>query len=153
MSLECHYIGHNLKASISAFSRLRKENVMTTILLVDDENIILSSLTYFLETFGWNVIAVSDCIKASEILKSDTKLDITVTDIRMTPINGLELLGMARTSRPAMPVILITGFGSEKIFRQARELGAFECLSKPFIPEILKKTIEDALKQQSEQLK
>ena len=131
---------------------LQKEDVMTTILLVDDENIILSSLTYFLESFGWNVIAVSDGLKASAILKSDNKIDIMVTDIRMTPINGMELLGMARESRPTMPVILITGFGSEKILKQARELGAFDCLSKPFVPEILKKTIEEALKQQSEQV-
>jgi len=123
---------------------------MITILLVDDENIILTSLTYFLQAFGWNVIPISNSLEAADILKSDRKVDVMVTDIRMTPINGMELLGMARNLRPSMPVVLITGFGSEKIFRQARELGAFDCLSKPFIPEVLKKTIEDSLKQQAE---
>jgi DNA-binding NtrC family response regulator len=58
----------------------------------------------------------------------------------------MELLKRAKKVHPDMPVILITGFGSHETFKQAEELGAFKCLTKPFEPESLLKTIEDALK-------
>ena len=119
---------------------------MIRILLVDDEIMILNILSHYFRTWGWDVLALSDSEQAAEILKSEEKFDAMVSDIRMSPINGIELLKLSKKVRPAMPVILITGFGSKEIFRQVMELGAFSCLAKPFEPESLLKTVEEALK-------
>lgn len=118
---------------------------MTRILLVDDEPGILSVLAGYLETYQYDVIQISDSRDAVALIEADHTLDMMISDIRMTPINGLELLKLARRQRPDMPVILITGFGSQETFKQARELGAYACMTKPFGPDILLETIEKAL--------
>ncbi|MDD4871103.1 MAG: response regulator [Kiritimatiellae bacterium] len=119
---------------------------MKKVLLVDDETMILNILDHYFTTGGWDVLAISDSGQAAEILKSEDKFDILVSDIRMMPVNGIELLKLAKETRPAMPVILITGFGSNELFTQVMELGAFKCISKPFEPETLLKTVEEALR-------
>jgi two-component system response regulator PilR (NtrC family) len=119
---------------------------MKRILLVDDETMILNILSHYFKTWGWDILALSDSEQAAEVLKSKEIFDVMVSDIRMTPINGVELLKLSRELRPSMPVILITGYGSKELFREVMELGAFSCLAKPFEPEFLLKTVEDALK-------
>lgn len=118
---------------------------MTKILLVDDETIILNMLGHYLRTSGWEVCPISDSSKAVEILKSDEHYDIMISDIRMTPVNGLDLLKTSKQCRPEMPVILITGYASRETFKQASDLGAFKCLAKPFPPEALLQIVENAL--------
>ena len=119
---------------------------MTKVLLVDDETIILHVLSAYLKIWHFEITSTSEGPKAVEILESDQPLDIMVSDIRMFPINGIELLKISRNRRPDMPVILITGFGSKETFKQAETLGAFKCLSKPFEPETLLRTINEAVK-------
>jgi DNA-binding NtrC family response regulator len=119
---------------------------MTRILLVDDETIILSVLASFFRAWDYDVIEISNSSKAVELLESNEKFDVMVSDIRMIPVNGIELLTISRKKRPGMPVILITGFSSRETHKQAMELGAFDCLSKPFEPEMLVKKVEESIK-------
>jgi DNA-binding NtrC family response regulator len=122
---------------------------MAKILLVDDEAAILGILTDYLQTSGHEVTSVSDSAKAAEMLKAREPFDIMVSDIRMTPVNGMELLKLSRQLNPGMPVILITGFGSRETYEQARQLGAVDCLAKPFVPEALLRTVAKALEKRS----
>ena len=119
---------------------------MTRVLLIDDETIILHVLTSYLKAWNFEVTAISDNRKAAETIKSKEQFDIMISDIRMFPINGIELLKLSKEIRPEMPVILVTGFGSKETFKQAEELGAFRCLSKPFEPSALLETVQEALK-------
>jgi len=121
---------------------------MKKILLVDDENIILYVLSSYLKTWNYEVTSEPDGRKVVEMLESRQKFDVMVSDIRMYPVSGLELLKISKRLMPDMPVILITGFGSHEIFKQAESLGAYKCLPKPFEPETLLKTIESALTSQ-----
>lgn len=123
---------------------------MRRILLVDDEKIILHVLSSYLKTWNFEVTAESDGRKVIEMLESRQKFDVMVSDIRMHPVNGLELLKISKRLMPEMPVILITGFGSHETFKQAEALGACKCLAKPFDPEDLLKTIEETLTVQKE---
>ena len=119
---------------------------MTRILLVDDETAILNVLKDFFSTEGYDVTDISDSAQAAGILDSKDRFDIMISDIRMDPISGMELLEISRKLRPKMPVILITGYGSRETFNQARELGAFDCIAKPFMPVVLLTAVEKALK-------
>lgn len=118
---------------------------MRKILLVDDENIILYVLSSYLKSWNYEVTAEPDGRKVIEMLEARQKFDIMVSDIRMYPVNGMELLKISKRLIPEMPVILITGFGSHETFKQAETLGAYKCLAKPFEPEALLRTIEEAL--------
>jgi CheY-like chemotaxis protein len=53
------------------------------------------------------------------------------SDINMPGMDGLELLGEIRQSRPNLPVMMVTAYGDDERRRRARELGAFEFITKP----------------------
>jgi CheY-like chemotaxis protein len=54
-----------------------------------------------------------------------------LSDINMPGMDGLELLGEIKERRPDLPVVMVTAYGDDERRRRARELGAFEFVSKP----------------------
>lgn len=114
------------------------------ILLVDDEPSILSVLNTLLTVEGYEVVPVQDGNKAVEIIKSQD-YDLMISDIRMTPINGMELLRMAHEHRPSMSVIMVTAFGSVETAVEALRMGAYDYVTKPFKIDELLITVERAL--------
>ena len=82
---------------------------MATILLVDDELNILTVLNTLLKAEGYDVLTARDAEKAHEFVRTKA-IDLLITDIRMTPINGIELLKWVRAERPEISVIMLTAF-------------------------------------------
>ncbi|MEI6168550.1 MAG: sigma-54 dependent transcriptional regulator [bacterium] len=117
---------------------------MPRILLIDDEPRMLSLLNTILKGEGYTLTPVQDSSKVPEILNTET-FDLMITDIRMTPIDGLELLKIARQVRPAMPVIILTAYGSVETAIEAMKLGTFDYVTKPFKMDELLITIQRAL--------
>jgi two-component system response regulator PilR (NtrC family) len=117
---------------------------MRQILLIDDEPRMLSLLNTILKGEGYGVTSIQDGTKVLDLLNTET-YDLMITDIRMTPINGLELLKIARQVRPAMPVIILTAFGSVETAIEAMKLGSFDYVTKPFKMDELLITIQRAL--------
>ncbi len=121
------------------------ENInMSRILLVDDEPSILSVLSTLLKTEGYDVEPVNDGEKAKELLASDD-FDLLLSDIRMTPVNGLELLKIARGKKHPLTTIMLTAYGSVETAIDALKLGAFDFVTKPFKVDELLITIQRAL--------
>jgi CheY-like chemotaxis protein len=58
-------------------------------------------------------------------------LAAVLSDINMPGMDGLELLGEIKQRRPNLPVMMVTAYGDDKRRRRARELGAFEFITKP----------------------
>jgi CheY-like chemotaxis protein len=54
-----------------------------------------------------------------------------LSDINMPGMNGLELLGEIKQRHPNLPVMMVTAYGDDERRRRARELGAFEFITKP----------------------
>jgi two-component system, response regulator, stage 0 sporulation protein F len=54
-----------------------------------------------------------------------------LSDINMPGMDGLELLGEIKQRRPDLPVMMVTAYGDDERRRRARQLGAFEFISKP----------------------
>src|SRR5512143_1984617 len=114
------------------------------VLVIDDERIVLDSIIKILteETFEVDVN-----LSGREGLEwaLSKEYDIVLTDLRMPDIGGMRVLRDVKRAKPAMPVVMITGFGSVKSAVQAMKLGAAEYLEKPFAPDDLVKVVQKAL--------
>ena len=117
---------------------------MANILLVDDEPRMLSLLNSLLKAEGYEVSSVQDGSKVPELLRTES-FDLMISDIRMAPLDGMELLKIARSSRPAMPVIILTAYGSVETAIEAMKLGTFDYVTKPFKRDELLITIQRAM--------
>lgn len=110
---------------------------MPKVLLVDDEPSILSVLTTLLKAEGYEVHPVQDGRKAAERIKAE-QFDLMLSDIRMTPVSGMDLLHLAHEVQPGMIVVMVTAFGSVETAVDAMKMGAYDYVTKPFkIAELL----------------
>ncbi len=117
---------------------------MAKILLVDDEPGILAVLTGLLETEGHEVVSAPDGQRAKDLVSAD-EFSLMISDIRMRPINGMQLLDFARGICPNMSVIMLTAYGQVETAVEALQLGAFDYVKKPFKAEDLLATVQRAL--------
>ena len=84
---------------------------MSKILIVDDEPRILLLLQSLLKANGYDVETARDGDAAIEVVRKGG-VDITVTDLRMTPMDGMTLFRELKAISPSMPVILLTAYAS-----------------------------------------
>ncbi|MDD4870439.1 MAG: response regulator [Kiritimatiellae bacterium] len=117
---------------------------MARILLVDDEQGILNTLTILLKGEGYETTAALGAEKALEILLKN-EFALMISDIRMAPMNGIELLHIVHDKYPLMSVIMLTAYGQVDTAIEANQLGAFDYVKKPFRTEELMMAIEKAL--------
>jgi DNA-binding response OmpR family regulator len=100
------------------------------ILVVDDEPLIVDSLTYSLEREGFDAKGVGDGASALEMIE-DYQPDLVVLDVLLPGMNGLEVCKRIR-SKSSIPVIMLTARGEELDRILGLEIGADDYLSKPF---------------------
>ena len=118
------------------------------VLVVDDEIHIVHVVAIKLRNNGYEVLTAENGAEAFKIA-CEERPDIIVTDFQMPAMTGLEMVEALRQNQDTadMPVIMLTarGFAIEESQRQ--QLRISECLSKPFSPKELLRTIEDVLHQ------
>jgi DNA-binding NtrC family response regulator len=113
------------------------------VLLVDDEegyvNVLAKRMTK-------RQVEVSIALSGSEAIQTLRKkdFDVAVVDLKMEDIDGIEVLKIFKKMDPELPVIMLTGHGSEKAARDGLALGAFDYLTKPCDLEDLLATISKA---------
>lgn len=116
------------------------------ILLIDDEEIILSSLQRVLKMSGYRVVAVKDSEEALRFFEREPyEYDLIITDLTMPKMTGIELTRKALETRPDIPVVLCTGFNDAINEQEAKSLGIHELLLKPTDSRELKKIVRRAL--------
>jgi DNA-binding NtrC family response regulator len=118
------------------------EKRKTTILVLDDEPIVLKRLRPALEKAGYEVEVFSRSSEArARIL--DKNFDIVITDLKMQGLDGMQFLTMVKQGSPKTEVIVITGFATMETAKESFQKGVFDFLAKPFklteIQEIVKK--------------
>jgi DNA-binding NtrC family response regulator len=104
---------------------------MKRILIVDDEDSILQSLQLVFKAEGHEVIALKDSAQVEQVLRTQD-FDLLITDIRMTPIDGLQVLDIARLLKPSMPLMVCSALSPEKVARQLEDVGCAGFIRKPF---------------------
>jgi len=116
-----------------------------TILLIDDEEMILDSLSAILFKDGYQVDCAKSGDEALEILRQK-QYDLIITDIRMPGINGLEMVEHLKTFKPNQKILVITGYGSLETAVKAQHRGVSDYLIKPIDIKSLKNSIRRALR-------
>ena len=115
------------------------------ILLVDDEEEFVTTLAERLELRGLQARVALNGEAALQMIEVDTP-EIVILDIMMPGIGGFEVLRRIKAQHPQLPVILLTGRGSEKEGVKGMQLGAFDYLMKPLNIEELIKKMQEAIK-------
>ena len=100
------------------------------ILLVDDEPIITVAIGNALEEKGYKVTTADNGERAVELL-NESSFDLVITDLVMTPIDGMEVLKKSKEINPEMMVMILTGFGDMTSAIDALRLGADDYMLKP----------------------
>lgn len=118
---------------------------MKTILVVDDDKMILRLATEALKDYseGFNVITAMNGKQALQIL-SASNVDLVITDIKMPVMDGYELLTHMSRNYRNIPIIVMTGFGSQEIAKQLKQKGVLHYIEKPFEINVLREKIADA---------
>lgn len=119
----------------------------TRILVVDDDELIRTSLSELLRLEGYETETAASVQQASAHLAAET-FEVVIADVSMPEVDGFELLKMIRNRYPETAVIMITGYGTIESAVEAIKHGAFDYLTKPIIDDEIKLVIERALRQQ-----
>lgn len=104
---------------------------MSTVLVVDDKEMMRDSVGATLQRAGFTILAASNGQAALEII-AKRRPDCVVTDLKMPGLTGVELLEHVREFDDDLPVVLMTAFGDVGTAVKAMKLGAFDYITKPF---------------------
>src|SRR5918911_4628072 len=108
-----------------------------TVLIVDDERTLARTIKVFLAESGYEAEVASDAEQALELLER-LRPDVVFADVRLPGMSGIELLRRIREFDAAIPVIVMTAYGTIEGAVEAVKLGAFDYLKKPVDLEELK---------------
>ena len=115
------------------------------VLVVEDEELMRSILRQLLEGEGWHVFTADSAENALEIF-STNEIAVTLTDIKMSGMDGIELLDQLKTIDGDAMVIIMTAYSSVDSAIAALRKGAYDYVTKPFVNENLLKTIKNAIR-------
>jgi DNA-binding NtrC family response regulator len=113
-------------------------------LVIDDEQIVLDSVSKILTEENYSV-EVSLSGRQGRDMALETDYDVILTDIRMPDMGGMRVLRDIKRAKPALPVVIITGYATVRSAVQAMKLGAADYIEKPFTPDQLLKAVASAL--------
>jgi len=114
------------------------------VLIVDDENIVLSLVRDALEDEDYDVETAAGGADALKIVES-RKVDLIVTDIRMPDMNGIDLVKRVRTVQPDIGAIFMTGYANLNSAKDAIKQSAYDYILKPFELDEIRGAINNAV--------
>jgi DNA-binding NtrC family response regulator len=100
------------------------------VLIVDDEEELVSALVERLTLRGFEAKGVTAGVDALEYLKG-ASCDVVLLDVKMPGIGGLEVIKRIKEEQPSLEVVLLTGHSSAQDAERGMTLGAFDYLMKP----------------------
>jgi two-component system response regulator HydG len=108
-----------------------------SVLVVDDQKNMRTTTALLLRGEGYEVTEAGSVEEAVSLL-TNTLYDVVLTDLKMEPLDGMELLKRAAVLAPNSQVIVMTAYGTIESAVEAMRHGAFDYLTKPFkVPELL----------------
>ena len=122
-----------------------------TVLVVDDEPLARWSVAETLSDCGYRVTAVDDAAAALRAMAGPGEPPrVVLLDLWLPDRNDLEVLSAMQQLSPSTKIILITAYGTEALFEDARRRGAFAVLDKPVEMSALAPLVASALATQAE---
>jgi DNA-binding NtrC family response regulator len=114
------------------------------LILIDDEAAFTTVMAKRLNRRGLDVTSAFSGSEAIQAMRK-AEFDVAVLDLKMEDMDGIEVLKIFKKLDPGMPVIMLTGHGSEKSASEGMRYGAFDYLFKPCEFEELLKKIREAV--------
>jgi len=105
-----------------------------TVLVVEDEGMLRTSLKELIESEGYRVLTAPDGLEALRIYRENGGVSVVVSDLQMPRLGGWETFLRLRECDPAARVILLSGFFDGRRRNEMVEAGVAACISKPFRP-------------------
>jgi signal transduction histidine kinase/CheY-like chemotaxis protein len=134
-----------LKDEISS----KKENLATgneTILIIEDDELVLDALKRMLRHFGYSVITASNGEKAIEIyLVEQERIDLVILALNMPGMGGRRCLERLLDIKPDLKTIITSGYSSAAFFENIHKSGTFAFIEKPYQLEDLLRTIREVV--------
>jgi UDP-3-O-[3-hydroxymyristoyl] N-acetylglucosamine deacetylase len=121
-----------------------KAETSRTILVVDDDERVRSSVGDVLRDEGYRVLTAVDGLEAVDAVTAEGP-DLVLLDVWMPELDGIEVLSRIRESRPRLPVVIVSGHGNVETAVKATRLGAVDFIEKPFSIEALLECVHRAL--------
>ena len=120
------------------------------VLVIDDDPVIGRSFQRVLNGGkGYAVISAASGAEALDRLSRED-YDVVYADIKMPGMDGLEVTERIKATRPWLPVVIVTGYGSDANEARAKELGVAAFLRKPLSPEMIEGSAREALRREAE---
>jgi CheY-like chemotaxis protein len=109
----------------------RYSAVAKSILVIDDETMILDAIKTIFEDMGYQVQTTSDPVQGTDLALSQD-YDLILTDIRMPVRNGAEITEAVLAKKPKARILAITAYANDPLAQRAILAGAVGLLKKPF---------------------
>ena len=117
------------------------------ILVVDDKKVIGDFFILTMGFYGHRITVVHDLEHTLEALKAD-QFDIVFMDMIMPGCDGVDVLKEVKLAIPSLPVVMMSGYSLDEKRLQARNLGAVDCLKKPFEVDDIRRVVKEAIGQE-----
>jgi two-component system, NtrC family, nitrogen regulation response regulator NtrX len=115
-----------------------------TILVVDDENSIVQTLSGILQDEGFEVVSAGNGETALQIVEEEAP-DLVLLDISLPGMDGLEVLQQLKEHHPMLPVVMVSAYGNVENAVRATRLGAYDFIEKPPHADKIVLTVRNAL--------
>lgn len=120
---------------------------MKTVLLIDDEPIVLRVARLTLEASGFRVLQAQDAAQARAVFQeAHGEIDLLLCDVAMPRISGPAMARAFHATRPSLPVLLMSGCVEETEVEETTD-PRFSFIAKPFLPSVLARRVEEILTQ------
>ena len=119
---------------------------MKTILVVDDDPMVLASCELILRAAEYEVCLTSSVKEALEILETKN-FDLLLADVIMPEYDGMYLIGNVREKLPHLPILVMSGYPTPETISSGMRMGATHFIAKPFTPDELIKAVHKAFEE------
>jgi signal transduction histidine kinase/CheY-like chemotaxis protein len=115
------------------------------LLVVEDDGAVRAFAIKALARHGYQVMDAPSAEAAMRIVERQEGIALVLTDIVMTGGSGVELAGWLRQHRPAIRIVLMSGYADRRVLDEALHVGEVDFLQKPFTPDALARKVREAL--------
>ncbi len=116
-----------------------------TILLVEDEDVVLRFVQRLLEALGYQVLTAPRGDTALAMIEAGARFDLLLSDVLLPGIDGHQLGARLAQLRPGLPMVLMSGYSDQVLDVNSPAQGEASFLQKPFTHEVLATTVRAAL--------
>ena len=142
------HIGDEAEESEQTHAVASASDTGGTILIVDDEPTVRMLITDALGDLGYACIEAADGASGLRVLQSPERIDLLITDIGLPGgLNGRQVADAARSLRPDLKVLFITGYAENAVFHHGHVERGMEVMTKPFAVDELAARVERMLKE------